>query len=377
MNYCLWLSYVWEIGGVTSGRMIEAGLGAEDVYKAGEDALRSLEIFDKKQLSAIEMKKKEFDFSREEYMLAEKGIDFYCKEKGPYPERLRYIFDSPYSLFVRGKLPDEETPAVAVVGARSCSPYGKAVSREIGEGLAGYGINVISGMALGIDGESQKGALSAGGKTYAVLGSGVDICYPSGNRRLYDEVRRQCGVISEFYPGTVPQGWNFVLRNRIISGLSDCVIVVEAKAKSGSLITAEYALQQGRDLYAVPGYIDQALSRGCNRLIRQGAGIFVSVDDFVEDVSFFEPFSSYLKGVNSKNNSRGGDAEANGADNFKLVKSESVVYSSLNLLPKSLEEIGVECSLPPRELIKAVSSLCSKGLIYESAKGRYSRKKMG
>ncbi|HAV27204.1 MAG TPA: DNA-protecting protein DprA, partial [Lachnospiraceae bacterium] len=184
-----------------------------------------------------------------------------------YPARFEGLSNMPEELYVMGSLPDENAPAVAIVGARMCSRYGHNTAFTFGKKLAEHGVSVISGMALGIDGAAQEGALSGGGKTYAVLGCGVDVCYPRSNKMLYDRIPERGGILSEFPPGTQPLPYNFPLRNRLISALADVVIVVEARKKSGSLITVDYALEQGRSVYAVPGRVGDALSDGCNYLI--------------------------------------------------------------------------------------------------------------
>ena len=167
-----------------------------------------------------------------------------------------------------GKLPDENRPTVSIVGARNSSEYGKYAAKLFGERLAAAGVQVISGMARGVDGISQQSAIYAGGDSYGVLGSGVDVCYPEDNRRLYDSLITNGGVISEYLPGTQPKPQYFPQRNRIISGLSDVVLVIEAREKSGTLITVDMALEQGREVFAVPGRICDSLSYGCNSLIR-------------------------------------------------------------------------------------------------------------
>lgn len=211
-----------------------------------------------------------------------KGIKFVCRQSPDFPERLRDIPDAPFGIYVLGQLPGQQERSVALIGARNCSGYGAHMAAELGKELARAGVQVISGMAKGIDGISQQSALNAGGKSFAVLGSGVDVCYPAANRTLYSRLKEAGGILSEYPPGTVPRPERFPPRNRIISGLADTVIVVEAREKSGTLITVDMALEQGREIYCLPGRTTDKLSEGCNRLIAQGAGIFVSVEDFLE-----------------------------------------------------------------------------------------------
>ena len=176
-------------------------------------------------------------------------------------------------------MPDPNVPSVAVIGARQCTEYGRYIASKLGSALADEGIQVISGMARGIDSIAQSAAMEAGGKTFAVLGCGVDVCYPPECTSLFRQLMEKGGILSEYPPGTEPKASYFPRRNRIISGLSDAVVVVEARERSGTLITVDMALEQGREVYVVPGRITDPLSFGCNHLIRQGAGI---VGDFRE-----------------------------------------------------------------------------------------------
>ena len=200
------------------------------------------------------------------------GLRILTMQDADYPMRLRNIFEPPCLLYVKGQLPviDEEV-AVAMVGTRKASPYGIEAAEKIAYGLCKQGAVVISGAAAGVDSASHRGALRAGGKTIAVLGNGLDIVYPAENEWLYRDIAASGALISEYPPGTAAEAWHFPVRNRIISGLSLATIVVEAPEKSGALITANTALEQGRDVFAVPGPIDAPLSRGCNRLIADGA----------------------------------------------------------------------------------------------------------
>ena len=195
-----------------------------------------------------------------------------------YPARLRELAGMPRKLYVRGTLPKEER-AVAIVGARGASPYGKQQAYALAAFCARRGIAVVSGMAEGVDSAAARGALGAGGRTYAVLGCGTDICYPSSSRDIYREIPKSGGLVSEFPAGTPPLKTHFPARNRIISALADAVVVVEARERSGSLITADFALEQGRTVMAFPGRVGDGLSEGTNRLIAQGAAIITKYED--------------------------------------------------------------------------------------------------
>lgn len=216
--------------------------------------------------------------------MGEERISFITPFDNIYPERLKSIPDAPAGLYVMGRLPAESEIMVAVIGARECSDYGRYVAEKLGAFLGERGVTVISGMARGIDGISQWAALEAGGTSIGVLGCGVDICYPSKNRKLYDRLLEQGAVLSEYPAGTPPRPMNFPARNRIVSGLADAVVVIEARNKSGTLITVDMALEQGREVFVVPGRITDGLSEGCNKLIKQGAGVLLSPEELLEEL---------------------------------------------------------------------------------------------
>jgi DNA processing protein len=200
------------------------------------------------------------------------------------PPLLRAIHDPPARLYVRGGAGDEllASPAVAIVGARACSPYGAQVARMLGRELAAAGLVVVSGLARGIDGEVHRGALAAGGATVAVLGCGIDRDYPAAHARLADEIRADGLVVSEYPPGTEPEPWRFPARNRIIAGLCAATVVVEARERSGALITSDLALEEGREVFAVPGEIGSALSAGTNALLKLGAAPLTCAADVLD-----------------------------------------------------------------------------------------------
>ena len=230
-----------------------------------------------------------------------KEVRFITKKDAEYPKRLLDIFDPPEQLFVLGRLPEPDQKAIGIVGARECTPYGRDMARLFGYRLARAGMAVISGMAKGVDGWSHRGALEAGGDTFAVLGCGVEVVYPLCNEKLYHDIKDKGGLISE-YPSTYGAlSQNFPMRNRIISGLSDGILLIEARQRSGSLITVDQALEQGKDVFVIPGRIGDELSVGCNRLIRQGAIPVISPDDILEFYHIKSPDQSDdLPGLSSE-----------------------------------------------------------------------------
>ena len=264
------------------------GLAARVLYTASEKELRFLwgeagtkTAGGKEEWQAL-LNARRQEPERIEEELAQAGISFVSALEKGFPDKLREIPDPPFGIYYKGKMPGETEPAAAIIGARLASGYGREQARRFGRQISARGIAVISGMARGIDGIAQKAALDAGGKSYAVLGCGVDICYPEENRELYERLQQQGGVLSEYPPGMQPIAKLFPPRNRIISGLSDLVLVIEARKRSGTLITVDMALEQGREVYALPGRVSDALSDGCNRLIRQGAGPATCPQDILE-----------------------------------------------------------------------------------------------
>lgn len=281
------------------------GMAAKILYTAPEEQIRFFcsEAFaetvrGKKVLQAL-LKARKLEADRIEEELEEAGIRFMSALEKGFPAKLKEIPDPPFGIYYKGSMPAEEEPAAAIIGARLASGYGREQARRFGRRIGARGISVISGMARGVDGIAQKAALDAGGKSYAVLGCGVDLCYPEENRELYERLLQEGGVLSEYPPGTFPEAKLFPPRNRIISGLSDLVLVIEARKKSGTLITVDMALEQGRDVYALPGRVCDSLSDGCNRLIRQGAGPATCPEDILE--FFFGPADSEQKPVKDKN----------------------------------------------------------------------------
>lgn len=207
-----------------------------------------------------------------------------------YPALLRELHDPPARLYLRGRPADLlDLPSVAIVGARICSPYGAQVARELAREVAGAGAVVISGLARGVDGEAHRGALAAGGLTVAVLGCGIDRDYPRAHAQLAGRIAASGAVVSEYPPGVEPAPWRFPARNRIVAGLARATVVVEARERSGALITADFALELGREVLAVPGEITSALSAGTNDLIRQGATPLLAADDVLDALGLERP----------------------------------------------------------------------------------------
>lgn len=318
------------------------------------------------EIAKIIASRKKKDWKKEYARLKEAGIRFIPWHSPDYPARLGSLSGMPYALYLKGRLPKEENISAAIVGARRCSAYGERMTLEFSKALAEAGVQIISGMARGIDGFAHRGALNAGGMTCAVLGCGTDICYPKEHKGLYQDLEQRGGIVSEYPPGTPPLPANFPARNRIISALADIVLVMEAREKSGSLITADMALEQGRDVYALPGPVTEALSKGSNKLIRQGAGILLDPQDMLEEL-----------GIQSKKEEEKDGADTDrksGKNKIMLESTENLVYSKLDLYPRNREELLQEVHLTPQELAGSLVSLELKGYISEVSKNYYIRR---
>lgn len=267
------LCRVEGIGAVSIRKLLEKAGDVSEIRKLPAESLQKL-LGEKKAalLKNWDAPENLEQAKRQEEQWKKKGISFDFLWEEAYPKRLKEISDPPLVLYRIGKLPEPEKKMAAIVGARACSSYGKEMAEYFARGLAKEGVGIVSGMARGADGIAQRAALSAGGYSVAVLGCGVDICYPEENRPLYERLWENGCILSEYPPGTLPHSRLFPPRNRIISALSDLVLVIEAREKSGTLITVDMALEQGKDVFAVPGRITDTCSRGCNRLIGNGAG---------------------------------------------------------------------------------------------------------
>lgn len=315
----------------------------------------------------------------------EAGIHVVERGERDYPARLLEIPDPPERLYVLGRLPEENLPSVAIIGARECSEYGSYVAARLGECMGRNGIQVISGMARGIDGIGQTAALDAGGSSFAVLGSGVDVCYPARNRRLYERLRERGGVLSEYPPGTPALSRNFPPRNRIVSGLADAVVVVEAREKSGTLITVDMALEQGKEVYAVPGRVTDALSSGCNRLVKLGAAVLLDPEELTEelrgicgrrDLAVREKVQRREPGRKQGRHKGFETAMAEGsrqllAENPLLAE----IYHQLELTPKSVDRIRT--ALPQEYRDEQINvyliRLCMEKLAVQVSPGQFCR----
>ncbi len=352
----LWFDNIKDIWDGKKRKILKYLGTPNEVYYSSEKRIRSLNLLNDKEINSILKSKEYCNIKKEMEYLIKNNIKFITVNSECYPEKLRLIDNPPLCLYVKGKIPGQNHTA-AIVGARGCTDYGRQLAKKIGKELAQKGVDIISGMARGIDTYAHIGCLEGenSGKTFAVLGCGVDICYPIENIELYNEIINSGGVVSEYSPKVQPLGWRFPQRNRIISGLSDCVIVVEAKRKSGSLITAELALEQGKDVMVVPGRMTDLLSEGCNKLISDGAQIITDVKDILD----YMGIKNIKKNINS---------------DITLEKDFEVVYSETDLLPISFQEIIDRTGMTSEQVFSILLELQLKNLIYEPVKNYYVRR---
>lgn len=358
-EYLYYLMHVPGIGAVSIFRLHEYFRSFRAAWTADEKEYFELGFLNSQRIQAVLKTRETEDRMKKEYeRLKENKIRFVAYFEEEYPERLKPFHDRPAGLFVRGKLPEDGIPSAAIVGARNCTEYGRQTAYQIAEELSKAGIQIVSGLALGVDGAAHKGALDAKKETFAVLGCGINICYPKENYRIFSEIERDGGILSEFVPGTRPVQMNFPMRNRIISGLSDAVIVVEAREKSGSLITADLALEQGKEVFAVPGRIADTLSTGCNRLLQQGAVPCLGSGDVLEFFGMKYEKKLTLHKISEK----------------RLAKKENMVYSCLDSRPRHLEEIVEICQLSVTESMECLLKLELMGLVQGDGNQYYCRR---
>lgn len=357
MKYDIWLCSVPGIGPKKIMHILSACGTAEACFRMSEKELGLISGLSARDVEHLVASRQRADPDRAYEAVLQSGTALCRRGDTDYPGRLLTIPDPPHLLFYKGTLPEENAPAAAIVGARGCSEYGRAMARTIARALSDEGIVVISGLAEGIDAAAHAGALAGESPTYAVLANGPDFCYPNSSRNLYAELKVRGGLLSEYAPGTKPSPRFFPTRNRLISALSDVVLVIEARVRSGSLITADYALEQGRDIYAMPGRITDPLSGGTNRLIRQGACPIVSVEDLLSELHI----------------SGGKFAQKSEHSKNLLEKEELRVYSFLDFVPVGLEELMERTALPIAELSRLLLSMERKGFVKQSFQNRYCR----
>lgn len=339
------LNMVDEVGSVRTQALLRHFRSLGKVFKAGQDEVACIKEIGPRIAPKITQSIKEIDIKKELDLIKKHGVKVITFLDEDYPKTLKEIYSPPIVLYIKGNILPQDETAVAIVGSRLASIYGIQTAERLGFELASRGITVVSGMARGVDSAAHKGALKAGARTIAVLGSGLAKIYPQEHDKLAEEISQNGAVISEFPMLTIPDKVNFPKRNRVISGLSLGVLVVEAAHKSGALITADFALEQGKSVFAVPGKVDSRGSKGTNNLIKQGAGLVENADDILEGLGIEDRLPE--------------NGSVNNPDNIflKLDKSESLVYNLLTSEPQYIDELSEASGVAINEISRVLLSL--------------------
>ena len=348
--YWLALNFVPGVGAIFIKRLLDRFQTPEAVFQASMKELLEVEGLGVKVASEIRKGPSEQAVKNELSSLEKSGGRIITLEDEAYPPRLRDIYDPPALLYLKGELKKEDELAVSIVGSRKTTPYGRWITEKISQTLVRYGVTIVSGMARGVDSVAHWGAISGGGRTLAVLGCGVDVVYPPENRNLFSKIIEQGAVLSEFPMGSPPEGGHFPKRNRIISGLSMGVVVVEAGPDSGSLITANFALEQGREVFAIPGNVGAGGSRGTNRLIKDGAKLVESSEDILEEIL---PQWKREKERIEEVKPRGPE----------LSEEEKILYEMLGETPLHIDAMIRESKFEPGKVSSLLLNLELKGVI--------------
>lgn len=386
----IWLSRLPRVTIRQKLTLLQLFRDPEDIYYAHEAALRQAEGMTEKAMENLAQK----DLTEARQILntcGEKSISILTYGDGAYPSRLKNIPDPPLVLYYKGCLPDwDNLPVIAVVGTRKASAYGMQTAAKLGYQIAACGGLVVSGLADGIDAWAMKGALLAGKKTVGVLGCGADVVYPAKNKELFAQTEKQGCILTEYIPGTPPNSWHFPQRNRIVSGLSAGVLVVEAPEKSGALNTAHHAADQGRDLFVVPGNIDAENCAGSNQLLREHAIAVLSGYDVVREYESLypqsiihnpgsapaellvaqEPVCPSISKVSAPPHDKKSidNREKSGYsvkhDAFSgLTSEEQAVVNQLTRTPKTVDEVIAETQLPTGKVLSILTMLAMKGVV--------------
>ncbi len=344
---CYWLGFnlVRGIGPVRLRGLLKHFGDIQTAWKAPRADLEETGL-DRRSLNNLLKARRQIDLAQVRQNVEDEGAHVLTWESPDYPELLRQIPDPPPVLFVKGELIPADEWAVAMVGTRKATAYGKEVARQLSGALARNHVTVVSGMARGIDGTAHRAALEAGGRTIAVLGCGVDRVYPPEHRQLARDIAENGALISDYPLGTRPEGKNFPPRNRIISGLSRGVIVVEAGLRSGALITADFAADQGRDVFAVPGNIYSPASKGCNRLLRDGASIVTEVRDVLEMLHLDQLAEKQVARAVLPENA-----------------TEATIFEQLSHEPCHVDELARAIELPIEEINSTLVMMELKGMV--------------
>lgn len=367
LKYWLALTLIKDIGPVTAKRLLSAFRTPKRVFEASPNELKDVEGINGSKINGISEFNSWDKVEKEINEINGHNVRIIRYTDEEYPESLRHIDDSPVILYVRGSFIKKDKYAVAIVGSRNMTPYGKKITETIASDLALCGITIVSGMARGIDAISHKSALKANGRSIAVLGSGLDNPYPPENKGLFDELSEKGCVISEFPMGTPPNKENFPQRNRLISGLSLGVLVVEAAARSGSLITASCALDQGKDVFAVPGNITSTNSEGTHELIKKGAKLVQKAEDILEEIA---PHLKGLRGSGLSGESLSANLPIN-LNGLEINDEEKAICNILGSEPKHIDIISREAGMQAGRVLGILLGLEIKGIVKQSEGKRF------
>lgn len=360
IKHWLALGKIKGIGRLTYKKLIDEFNDPRAVFEAPLKRLEEIPGIGKK--TALSIKSfKEWDWVKNEIDLIEKhGVQFLTQRHTSFPKALLSIPDPPPYLYVKGALFSSDDNAIAVVGTRLPTQYGVSAAENISGTLAGLGITIVSGMARGIDSAAHRGAIAGKGRTIAVLGSGIDVIYPLENKKLYKEIIANGAVVSEFPMATPPMSTNFPQRNRIISGLAKGVLVVEASEKSGSLITAQLALDYGRDVFALPGNTTSLKSKGTNKLIKQGAKLVEDAHDILEELPVAQGAGIKVQGTKAKTT-------------IELSSEEGKIISLLDE-PCFIDTIIQKTGLPASKISVLLLDMELKGLVLQQPGKQFVRR---
>lgn len=345
IRYWIGFNKVSGIGAARLRALLDYFGDLEVAWRAHAHDLKQAGL-DRRSITNLVQARERLDLEAEVERVHKAGIQLLTWDDKGYPPNLRQIYNAPPVLYIRGQLQDQDEWAVAIVGTRRASVYGKEAARMFGAGLARAGVTIVSGLARGIDTIAHQACLDAGGRTLAVLGSGVDVIYPSGNARLAANIVERGALVSEYALGTRPEARNFPPRNRIISGLTLGTVVIEAGLSSGARITADFAAEQGREVFAVPGSIFARGSRGTNELIQQGAKMVCNVNDVLEELN--------LTMVSEQAQARAVIPEN---------ETEALLLQHLSAEPVHVDELGRSVRLPIAEVSSTLALMELKGMV--------------
>ena len=347
--FWFWLCNIPQIGRKTIAHLLEHFDTPKEIFYANKEQLEGLFTEKSKKKQKLIESRNLAEVEKSYNQMLKNGIHFVCLPETAYPDKLRHIPDKPIGIFFRGNLPKAEIPCVAVVGARDASRESIQLARKFGRELAENGIQVISGMARGIDISAQRGVLATvRGRTYSALGTGIDICYPRQHIEEFMQMQEYGGVFTEFPMKTPPLPYQFPMRNRLISAFADGILVIEAREKSGSLITAELGLEQGKDIFVIPGKITDTSYAGSNKLIQNGACLVTKTKDILDGLGLFFDEDVVERKKKSKE---------------MLETTEEIVYAILSLEPIHVAQIIEETGLELSDVLQCMASLQEKNLV--------------